>query len=371
MAPQLFSFSHHKHCPEVHSRTSDIFRECKGSTVNHVDEHYWDAEISAFPEATFFHGSAWARVLHDTYGFEPVYFNQGRQGPFQSALPAMEAVSCLVGKRGISLPFTDECAPLCRDAVAFERLHSALTSSAVRRKWNHWEMRGGRLFLPAAPASLAFWGHKLALNLNRPDLFSRIDSSTRRAIRKAEQSDLQVEFSISPETVRIFYRLLGLTRRRHGLPPQPFGFFENIQRHILSKGQGTIALARLNEIPVAGLMFFQFGSTALYKFGVSDESFQHVRANNLLMWRSIEWYSERGCVYMDFGRTSLGNVGLRRFKRAWGATERLIEYFRYDRKEARFVASRDDSTGWHNRLFRLMPLSLSRLVGTAAYKHMA
>ena len=350
---------------------SDRLRECKGFTVNHVDEQYWDAEISAFPEATFFHCSAWARVLQDTYGFKPVYFNHGEQRPFRSSLPAMEARSWLAGNRGISLPFTDECAPLCRDAAAFERLHSVLTSYAARRKWDYWEIRGGRSFLPAAPASLSFWGHKLALSPNRPNLFSRLDSSTRRAVRKAEQSGLKVEFSTTSEAVRIFYRLLGLTRRRHGLPPQSFGFFENIQRHILAKGQGTVILARFNGIPVAGLIFFQFGCTALYKFGVSDESFQHLRANNLLMWRAIEWYSERGCIDMDFGRTSLGNAGLRRFKCGWGATERLIEYFRYGRKDDRFVTARDDSKGWHNRFFHLMPLSISRLVGTAAYKHTA
>ncbi len=224
---------------------------------------------------------------------------------------------------------------------------------------------------PDAPASLSFRGHALKLDPDPTALFSRVDSSTRRAVRKAEQSGLSVEISTSPEAVRTFYHLLCLTRRRHGLPPQPFAFFQAIQRHILAQNQGIVVLARLNQVPVAGAVFFHFGSTALYKFGASDESLQHLRANNLVMWRALAWYGEKGYASLDFGRTSLANEGLRRFKLAWGATERLVEYFKYDRAAARFVSDRDESSGWHNRLFRLLPPALSRLIGTAAYKHMA
>lgn len=341
------------------------------STVNPLDDPHWDTAISTLPGATFFHGRAWARVLHDAYGFTPLYLTERESASLQSILPLMEANSWLTGRRGISLPFTDECAPLCRNAAVFDRLSRVLSEYANVRKWRYWELRGGRPFIPAAPASLSYWGHTLVLKPDQTALFSRLDSSARRAVRKGEQSGLTVEFSTSLDAIRSFHRLLCQTRRRHGLPPQPFRFFENIQRHILALGQGIVVLARLNQVPVAGAIFFQFGPTALYKFGASDESFQHLRANNLVMWRAIAWLSERGCVSLDFGRTSRVNEGLRRFKLAWGATERSIEYFRHHREIGHFVSSRDDSHGWHNRLFRLMPLPLSRLIGAIAYQHMA
>ncbi len=283
----------------------------------------------------------------------------------------MEVNSWLTGRRGIALPFTDECAPLCPNAATYDRLLRALSAHSNHKRWRYWELRGGRSFLPAAVASISFWGHALTLDPKQAALFDHLESSTRRAIRKAKQSSLTIEISGSAEAVRAFFQLLTLTRSRHGLPPQPFIFFQNIQRHILARDKGIIVLARLNGHPVAGAMFFQFGSTALYKFGASDESHQHLRANNLVMWSALEWYSARGYTRLDFGRTSLHNKGLRRFKNAWGTSERLIEYFRYDRAKSSFVSSRDDSSGWHNRLFRLMPPLLSRIVGTLAYKHIA
>ena len=125
------------------------------------------------------------------------------------------------------------------------------------------------------------------------------------------------------------------------------------------------------EVPVAGAVFFHFGKTAIYKFGASHKAFQHLRANNLVMWEAIKWHARRGLGMLDFGRTSLENEGLRRFKLGWGTQERLIDYFRYDQRKAGFVTARDESAGWHNRIFRMLPVPLSRLIGATFYRHVA
>jgi lipid II:glycine glycyltransferase (peptidoglycan interpeptide bridge formation enzyme) len=170
--------------------------------------------------------------------------------------------------------------------------------------------------------------------------------------------------------VRDFYRLLRQTRQRHGMPPQPFAFFANLQRHILAPNHGRVVLARLGRVAVAGAVFLQFGRTALFKFGASDESFQNLRANNLVMWRAIQWHVQRGFESLDFGRTSLDNEGLRRFKLSWGTQERTIEYLRYELRAERFVTSEDRSSGWHNRLFRRLPGRISQLIGAGLYRHL-
>jgi hypothetical protein len=74
---------------------------------------------------------------------------------------------------------------------------------------------------------------------------------------------------------------------------------------------------------------------------------------------------------LHLGRTSLANAGLRRFKLAWGAREQIIEYVRYDLKLRAFVAGKDDAFGWHNRVFRLLPIGVLRLIGTLLYRHAA
>jgi hypothetical protein len=370
-----------------------------GDVVQRVDplaDDGWDRSLAAVPSHTFFHGAAWARVLRETYGFHPVYFTLSRNPSvsgarlllnekpaspaslplhhpleFHALLPVMEVNSWLTGRRGVSLPFTDECAPLCTDADSFGRLFREVLEYSRARAWNYLECRGGKPWFGNAPASTSFYGHKLDLEAGEIALWARVGGAVRRAVRKAEQSGLTVEFSQDLDAVRIFFRLLCRTRKRHGLPVQPFRFFESIHHNVLSQDQGWVVLARHGQVPVAGSVFFHFGKTAIYKFGASNETFQHLRANNFVMWEAIKWHAQRGFGVLDFGRTSLENEGLRRFKLGWGTQERRIDYFRYDQRKAAFVTARDESSGWHNRIFRMLPVSLSRLIGAASYRHVA
>ena len=46
---------------------------------------------------------------------------------------------------------------------------------------------------------------------------------------------------------------------------------------MLANGKGCVALARHGDVPVAGAVFLHFSQGALFKFGASDEAFQHLR----------------------------------------------------------------------------------------------
>lgn len=343
------------------------------SSENHVrvidplDDPAWDAKIAEFPDASFFHGAAWARVLHHTYGFAPMYLVATTNGRWRGVLPIMEVDSWLTGRRGISLPFTDHCSPLGLDPEVFGELNRAAIALATERQWRHWELRSST----AAPISAAFHGHSIALDQPIAALFARCDGAVRRAVRKAQSEEVMVSFSQSLDSIRSFRDLLCQTRRRHGLPPQPLHFFDNIQGHVLQPGKGSVVLAHVQGKPVAGAVFFHFGRAAMFKYGASDTAFQHLRPNNLVLWRAIEWHARSGFAHLDLGRTALDNEGLRRFKLSWGATERRIEYARFDRHAAAFVGAKDSLPGWSTQLFRILPPSLARLAGAVAYKHVA
>jgi hypothetical protein len=331
----------------------------------------WDLLLARFPSATFFHSVAWAKVLYDAYAFEPTYLLVGALDAPISILPMMDVRSWITGNRGVSLPFTDECGALCVDDRAFSASKDLLLDLAKRKNWSYFECRGGPTFGPESAGSPSFFGHRLDLTPGLSVIFEKFASSTRRAIRKAQESGLSVEFSQELDTVRAFHGLLCKTRKRHGMPPQPFSFFKAIHRHILGPGKGWVALARLGKTPVAGAVFFQFGSMAIYKYGASDDAYQLLRANNLVMWNSIERLCQKGIRTLDFGRTSLGNEGLRRFKLGWGTAERPINYTRYDCRKKCYVSVSDHASGWHNHAIRMLPTAISRIMGTVLYKHAA
>jgi hypothetical protein len=339
--------------------------------VNPVGDPDWDRRVLSHPDYSFFHGTAWARVLQDTYGFTPLYLANGSAGQFQSLLPLMEVRSWLTGRRGVGLPFTDDSRPLCGGGGSFGKLFFGAVDLGKERGWRAVECRGGRQWLDDAPASLAFYGHQVELDADEDHLFARLESSVRRAIRKAENSGVTVAVSRGAPAMETFYRLQCQTRKKHGLPPQPLVFFQNIQRHILAGNLGIIVTASHQERPIAASVYFQLGERAIYKFGASDEKFQQLRAANLVMWEAIKWHARHGARTLHLGRTSLWNDGLRRFKLGWGAREERIEYVKYDLGAGRFVCDRDESTGWHTRIFQRMPIRLSRWLGAALYRHWA
>lgn len=364
---------------ESHPVATDILASAvvhpDGSTfqqINPLDNiAVWNAKLTTYPSASFFHSVAWAQVLHSTYGFQPFYFAHNDREGLRSLLPMMEVDSWLTGKRGISLPFADECEPLCPNAALFPGLFQLALDCAKARGWKYLECRGGKSLFGNALASTSYFGHRLDLQEGEAALWARLGASTRRAVRKAEQSGLTVEFSQDLQAVQTFHDLLCQTRKRHGMPPQPFRFFQNIHRHVLAQNQGQVVLVRLDRTPVAGALFFHFGKTAIFKFGASDDSFHRLRVNNLTMWQAIKWHIRQGFSVLDFGRTSLENEGLRRFKLSWGTKEHRIDYVRYNTRTRSFVRTRDESLGWYNHLFRILPDRLARLIGTALYKHVA
>ncbi len=201
-------------------------------------------------------------------------------------------------------------------------------------------------------------------------MFENFTGSVRRAIRKAERSSLVVEVSQDGGAMRDFYRLHGQTRRRHGLPPQPFSFFQRIHEEVVEAGLGMIVTAKGSTGPVAGAVFLRYGKKAVYKYGASDAASLESRANNLVMWQGIQYLASSGCETLHFGRTSPQNEGLRRFKLGWGAVEQTIPYFKFDASACASEPECDKTVGLHNALFRHLPLPMNRLAGAMIYPHL-
>jgi CelD/BcsL family acetyltransferase involved in cellulose biosynthesis len=330
----------------------------------------WDDWISSFPEATIFHSTAWANVLRRTYGHQPFYCRYPEAGEPSLLLPMMEVRSWLTGCRGVGLPFTDLCAPLVRDGSSVMRIVEMIAGLARTRRWRHLELRGGPPPVPAARPHTSFHGHSLDLRAGTDVLFALLANSVRRAIRKAERSKVAVEMASSLAAVRDFFHLHVRTRRRHGLPPQPWSFFRNIHSAVIEPGSGFVATARHSSRPVAAAIFFTHGKTSLYKFGASEKQTQHLRGNNLVMWEAIRYLSARGFRTLHLGRTSLDNEGLRRYKLSWGSSEERIDYYRFDPATGACCPPPDRGPHFHTRVFSRLPIPLNRLIGAAIYPHL-
>lgn len=337
--------------------------------LNPLDIPNWDDLVLATGQASFFHSSAWARVLHESYGYKPIYFCSFENGKLSSLMPVMQVNSWITGKRGVSLPFTDYCEPILQENLSSPELLDDIIRSGRQRGWKYFELRGNGLQLSDTQVSSSYLLHTLDLEREADKIFRTFRKGTKSAIKKAEKEDIEIRICNSEESIIEFYKLNCITRKSHGLPPQPRGFFKNVYRHILKSGLGIVILALYRGEPIAGAVFFHFGEKAMYKYGASKREYQDLRANNLIVWRAIKYYLEKGCNKFCFGRTERENEGLRTFKNGWGAEETVLEYYKYDMKRKAFQREDTAMNGLTNKVFAHTPIGILRLLGRLLYRH--
>jgi Acetyltransferase (GNAT) domain len=330
----------------------------------------WDETLACHPEATFFHTASWARVLSLSYGYHPFYFRAIEGGKLAALLPFMEIRSCFTGTRGVSLPFTDDCPPILPDDFGFEEAMVYVIALAKPRGWRTVEIRGSIPGMENLPASVEYLSHDLDLTGGEESLFSRYRPNVQRNIRKAEREGISVSEDRTQEGLMEFYRLNCLTRREHGLPPQPVRFFEHLREHVLDQGHGFLMIARYKRKAVAGALFLLFGGKAIFKYGASDRRYQEFRANNLVFRDAIRLLCRKEMRTLSFGRTDLFHEGLRQFKDSWGPMNKTLRYVKYDVRSKSYLGRAPTrlSTSWKSTMFKL-PIPVLRIIGNIAYRH--
>ena len=338
--------------------------------VNPLDFPHWNESLRSLPGHSFFHTSSWAEVLHRSYGYKPVYFTMWEGDVLSALLPCMDINSFLTGRRGVSLPFTDYCEPLVSNAALFPEMLAAAIAFGKKQNWKTLEFRGGETFMQGQEPSEWYYGHTLDLTAGTQKIFSNLRDSTGRNIKKAEKEKIDVTISTAPDAVKAFCRLNALTRKDHGLPPQPLRFFQCLYDHILSQGMGFIVLASLRGTAIAANVYCNFGDQILYKYGASDRVYWHLRANNLVMREAIKWGCDRGYKTLCFGRTEPENTGLRQFKTGWGVREQVITYYRYNLKKDDFIKALTIIHPLYKKAFKKLPIRVLDFIGTVLYRHM-
>jgi CelD/BcsL family acetyltransferase involved in cellulose biosynthesis len=288
----------------------------------------WSAFVAQHPAALPFHHPSWAEVLAACYRFPAFGLTvEDADGTIVAGLPVLEVRRRAGRRRWVSLPFTDRCPPLTDpeavDAVLPGLLDQARRQYGVARLEVRAELAGAQ----AHPAG-EFLTHQLALLGTEDEIFRTFHpSQVRRNIQRARRAGVTVRRAHAEEDLTsVFYRLHTRTRRRLGVPVQPLRYFRLLWRHMLAPGHGALMIAELDGSPVAAAVFLASHNTCVYKYGASDEQRWHARPNHLLFWEAIRWAAANGCRTFDFGRTDLGEEGLRSFKSRWGAEESRLRY---------------------------------------------
>jgi hypothetical protein len=338
--------------------------------ISPLEDASWDRLIASHSGAHVFHSTAWAKVLCKSYHHKPFYLHFFRGSNTIALVPLMEVASPFTGRRGLCLPFSDFCGPLLFEESAQIPVINELSHLAKERNWKYFELRSANRPDPGAVPSSAFYGHTIDLRCGAGKLFDRFHSSVRRAIRKASSKGVTASVNSTREALMAFYELHVKTRRRHGLPPQPPSFFFNIHEEIIKQGLGFVVLAQAGSRTIAAAVFFRLRGKSLYKYAASDDRYQELRGNDLVMWEAIKFLTHEGCSELHLGRTALESEGLRRFKLGWSANEERLDYFRFDTRANSWLNIQGPPGTLHKKVFGRLPPTLNKLAGAIIYPHL-
>lgn len=311
-------------------------------TINPIADTRWREFLEKHPAASIFHTPQWLECLHRTYGYEPIAVTTSSSDqPISDGIPFCVIASWLGTSRLVALPFSDHCAPLVRHPEQLATLLSGLKEIVDGSRQTSVELRTTESVAADCPGlceSAAFVLHKLDLRPELSQIFRNFHHDcVQRKIHRAERDKIMQEEGRSEALLKQFYRLVLKTRRRHGLPPQPYLWFRNL---IACLGeQVKIRIAIKDGRPIAGVLTLRYKQTLTYKYGCSDERFNPSGGIQMLIWRAIQEAKADQLAELDLGRSDCNNPGLIAFKDRWGASRTRLIYMQYPQGRSKTLRS--------------------------------
>lgn len=306
--------------------------------IDPCQEKAWDQFVDGHPFGWVTHLSEWKEVMARSFQHvEPHYLALFERDRIIAGLPLFLVKSWLTGNKLISVPFGTLCDVLVLDPMQFKML---LEASLVLLKKQHASFLELRTLLSAEfihdqrlGVQRYYQHHFIRLN-GDPETLKKSFHRTcvRQKIQRARICGIKVRVAKHERDLQTFFKLYVLTRRRLGLPTQPYIFFKAIWDVCSPSGKVELLIAEHEDRPLAGLINFKYKSRVSAEFAASDPASLHMSPNHILFWETIRMACRDGFKVFDFGRTNPTNLDLMNFKRRWGSEVIELAHFYYPNK---------------------------------------
>ena len=332
----------------------------------------WDQ--LAVSHGTFYHRSAWLRVLTEYFGFHLHVCVATDAGVLVGGLPLAEVPALLGPRRLVSLPFSYAAGVIARTGAIAPRLMAAAVDLAETRRIRRVEIKTvGAVADPPAPFTRVthYNTYRVPTDGGERALWDRLHAgSTQRSIRKGEKAGVRVVRADKAGDWALMADLQDATSHRLGVPAPPRAFFVEACRRLQSEGLADLYLAYLHGgEPAAGITLWKGTREWIYAFGASrPEALEH-RPNHALIWRAMRDAASAGVVF-DLGRAAPEQTGLVEFKRRWGGEPVPLAYDYWPTAAGINVAKRDAGTlALAGRVWSRLPATVARR-GSFLYRYL-
>ena len=285
----------------------------------------WDAFVRAAPDATFFHLSAWARVIRESFGHSTHYAYAEQDGAVVGVLPLARMRTHLFGDVLASTPFCvyggavaatpEAAAALATHAVEMQDRLGVPCLEFRRRETadDGWQTRPPLYFTFRKPIVITGDDAK--------DLAHNIPRKQRAEVRKAIGRGLT---AVTDGDVDRLHRIYAESVRNLGSPVFPRRYFRMLAEAFPDAHDVTTVLHEGR--PVAAVLNFHFRDEVLPYYGGGTRAARGLAASELMYWEVMRRAGqERGATIFDFGRSKL-DTGAFAFKKNWGFVPQQLAY---------------------------------------------
>jgi len=306
--------------------------ETRDDVLAPPDTEAWDELVRSSDGGTVFHTSSWAKLWTEEWSgarWEAVVVEEG--GRYAAGL------AWIARARGPletmdSMPYATYGGPLVRrdhpDPVSVRaQLVEVFARRAARKRVLRSQLtwyEGHEAELPAVPEPESTFTHVLELQPDYERVAEGFTPSTRRLVRQADESGLQVRPAESEDDLRAFVAIAEETVRRRGGTPKPASLYERIRSDLVPLGLARYHLVHHGDEAVAGSLHLFHEGVATSWLPVSKESAWPLRPNNYLIASLLETLCAAGYTAYNFGASPRDAAGLIRFKEGWGAKPRPV-----------------------------------------------
>lgn len=150
--------------------------------------------------------------------------------------------------------------------------------------------------LEAAPTATV----RIDLSLPPEELWRRMRSNVRSNIGKAQRKGVVVRAGERGD-LEAFHQLVVSTGQRQEFAPYPLRYYERMWESFAGTGRIRLLLAEHEGRTLAAVLLVGFGDTVAYVMGGRAAEQTGIHPVELTHWTGVEWATERGYRYYDFG----------------------------------------------------------------------
>ena len=329
-----------------------------------TNEHtLWDDYVTEHSEGSFFHLSAWQKVISETFNHACHFVFAEREGKIVGVLPLVEVKSGLFGHALVSTPFCVYGGAITDSEEIKRKLEHHACELAEQLEVDYLELRyrkaqQNNFLLKQAHST---FGCEIAENDDA--ILANVKKKQRAVIRHAIKNELRSETDTSNKTIDKFYTLLSTSYRNLGTPIFTKQYFSALVKYFGEQVDITL-VKDANQVPSVAVMNFYYNDQVLPYYGGGNAEARALKSADFMYYQVLCNARGKGYKWYDFGR-SKNESGPFKYKKNWGMAPEPLHYYYHlvKAKELPNLSPNNPKYQLFIKIWQKLPLPVSQWIG--------